>query len=180
MKIEKGNLLVAEPFMKDPNFKRTVILITEHDNEGTLGLVLNKPSIFTVNEMVQDMPKIHAQMHLGGPVGLDRLNFIHSYNDLIPDSFHVKDNLYWNGKYDALKENIINKNIASHNIKFFVGYAGWGAGQLEEEIADNSWYISHNHKMIFRNHETMWQDVMIGMGGKYKLAAFYPEDPQLN
>lgn len=178
--IKKGDVIVSEPFMKDPNFKRTVIMLTEHDKDGSLGLVLNKPSIFTVNEMIQDLPLIHSQMYLGGPVGLDRLNFLHSYGDLIPNSHFIAENLYWNGNYDVLKKLIIQKEIAPHNIKFFVGYAGWGAGQLEEEMNENSWYISKNYKKIFRDHDAMWSDVLIRMGGKYKLAAFYPEDPSLN
>ena len=76
--LQKGDLLVAEPFMKDPSFKRTVTLICEHNTEGTLGLVLSRPSIFRVNEMIPNFPAFQSTVFYGGPVGLDRLNFIHS------------------------------------------------------------------------------------------------------
>jgi putative transcriptional regulator len=101
--IQKGDLLVAEPFMKDPSFKRTVTLICEHNTEGTLGLVLSRPSIFRVNEMIPNFPAFQSTVFYGGPVGLDRLNFIHSYGDIIQGSMHIKDNLYWNGDFEQLK-----------------------------------------------------------------------------
>ena len=122
--IEKGDLLVAEPFMKDPSFKRTVTLICEHNTEGSIGLVLNRPSIFRVNEMIPNFPAFQSTVYYGGPVGMDRLNYIHSYGDLISDSIHIKDNLYWNGNFEQLKTLIKDRQILPHNIKFFAGYAG--------------------------------------------------------
>lgn len=178
--IKKGDALIAEPFMEDPNFKRTVILLTEHDKDGSFGLVLNRPSIFSVNEMLPDFPKFSAHMYLGGPVGLDRLNFLHSYGDIIPKSHHVKDNIYWNGDYDALKLAITERKILPHNIKFFVGYAGWGPEQIEEEMVDNSWIISKGYRHIFRSAESMWKDALQKMGGKYAIIANFPEDASLN
>lgn len=178
--IKTGDILIAEPFMKDPNFKRTVILLTEHNKEGSFGLVLNKPSVFSVNEMLHNFPKIRAQMYLGGPVGIDRLNFLHAYGELIPNSMHVIDNLYWNGDYDALKEGISNRTILPHNVKFFIGYSGWGPEQIDDEMEENSWIVSRGYRPIFRNPDQMWQDILSKMGGKYKLMSNYPEDPSLN
>lgn len=178
--IEKGDLLVAEPFMKDPNFKRTVTLICEHDEEGTIGLVLSRPSIFRVNEMIPDFPAFQGTVFYGGPIGMDRLNFIHSYGDVIKDSFHIKDNLYWNGNFEQLKELIRAKEIMPHNIRFFAGYAGWGVGQLEEEMQDNSWIVSKNYPEIFKMSEYMWHDVLVKMGGSNRLLSTFPEDPILN
>ena len=114
--IQKGDLLVAEPFMKDPSFKRTVTLICEHNTEGTLGLVLSRPSIFRVNEMIPNFPAFQSTVFYGGPVGLDRLNFIHSYGDIIQGSMHIKDNLYWNGDFEQLKMLIKDRQILPHNI----------------------------------------------------------------
>lgn len=109
---------MAEPFMKDPSFKRTVTLICEHNTEGTLGLVLSRPSIFRVNEMIPNFPAFQSTVFYGGPVGLDRLNFIHSYGDIIQGSMHIKDNLYWNGDFEQLKMLIKERQILPHNIKF--------------------------------------------------------------
>lgn len=178
--IMQGDVLVAEPFMKDPNFKRTVVYLTEHNEQGSFGLVLNRPSIFSVNEMLNDFPKIRAHMYLGGPVGLDRLNFLHAYGELIPNSHHVRGNIYWNGDYDALKAGILAEKILPHNIKFFVGYAGWGPEQIDDEMEENSWIVSKNYQTIFRNAEFMWKDVLLKMGGEYKQIANYPEDPSFN
>ena len=178
--IEKGDLLVAEPFMKDPNFKRSVTLICEYDKEGAIGLVLNRPSIFRINEMIPNFPAFQGDVYYGGPIGMDRLNFIHSYGDIIPNAFHIKDNLYWNGDFEQLKTLIRSKKIVPHNIRFFAGYAGWGAGQLEEEMQENSWIVSKNYPEIFKMSEYMWNDVLVKMGGKNKLISTFPEDPLLN
>ncbi|MCC6584892.1 MAG: YqgE/AlgH family protein [Chitinophagales bacterium] len=178
--IEKGDLLVAEPFMKDPSFKRTVTLICEHNTEGSIGLVLNRPSIFRVNEMIPNFPAFQSTVYYGGPVGMDRLNYIHSYGDLVSDSIHIKDNLYWNGNFEQLKTLIKERQILPHNIKFFAGYAGWEGGQLNEEMQDNSWIVSKDYPEIFKMSEYMWHDVLIKMGGKNKLLSTFPEDPILN
>lgn len=180
LNIEKGDLLVAEPFMQDPNFKRTVTLICEHDKEGSIGIVLSRPTIFKVNEIIQNFPAFQAPVYNGGPIGLDRINYIHAYGDIIQDSFHIKDNLYWNGNYEQLKELIKQKKIMPQNIRFFIGYAGWGTGQLAEEMQSNSWIISKNYPEIFKMSEFMWHDVLVSMGGKHKLMATFPEDPNLN
>lgn len=178
--IQRGDLLLAEPFMQDPNFKRSVIYLTEHNAEGSFGLVLNKPSLFTVNQMLPDFPKFRAHMYLGGPVGLDRLNFLHSYGDIIPKSHHIKENIWWNGDYDALKAAVATQQIMPHNIKFFIGYAGWGPEQIDDEMDEKSWIVSKGYDRIFQNAQFMWKDVLIKMGGEYKIMANYPEDPSLN
>jgi putative transcriptional regulator len=178
--IQKGNLLVAEPFMQDPNFKRTVTLICEHEEDSTIGLVLNRPSIFRVNEMVGNFPHFESIVHYGGPVGIDHLNFLHAYGDLIPNAMHIRDNIYWNGDFEALKDLVKAKQIHPHNIRFFAGYAGWGEGQLLEEMQDESWFICEDYPEIFRMSEFMWQEVLNKMGGKHKLIATFPENPQMN
>ena len=178
--VEKGDLLIAEPFMKDPSFKRTVTLVCEHNADGTIGLVLNRPSIFRINEMIPDFPAFQGMVHYGGPVGMDRLNFIHAYGDLIENSFQIKDNICWNGNFEQLKQLIREKKIMPHNIRFFAGYAGWDAGQLNEEMQDESWIVSKDYPEVFKMSEYMWQEVLQKMGGKNKLIAAFPEDPTLN
>ncbi len=178
--LEKGDLLIAEPFMKDPNFKRTVTLICEHHNEGTLGLVLNRPSIFKINEMIPNFPSFKGDVYYGGPIGLDRLNYLHAYGDILEGSFHIKDNIYWNGNFEQLKELIKEKIILPQNINFFAGYAGWEADQLQEEMQDESWIVCKDHPELFKMSTYMWQEVLVKMGGKNKLISTFPEDPLLN
>lgn len=179
-KIKKGTLLLAEPFMQDEHFSRTVILITEHNENGTLGLILNKPTIFKVNQMIGNFPHINAFMHFGGPIDPERLNFIHAYPDLIPNSFEISENIYWNGDYETLKENIMQKKILPHNILFFTGYSGWEYNQLRDEMEENSWIVCNEFQSIFRTSEFMWKEILQKMGGINKLIAEYPVSPDLN
>jgi putative transcriptional regulator len=178
--IQKGTLLLAEPFMEDEVFKRAVILICEHSTDGTIGLILNKPTIFKINQIVGNFPHIDAFMHNGGPVENDRLNFLHAYSDIISTAYHIKNNVYWNGNFEELQSNIKQKKILPHNILFFSGYAAWDYKQLEEEVKGNSWIICNIDYPIFKNSEYMWKDILQKMGGKYKLFAEYPENPNWN
>jgi putative transcriptional regulator len=175
-----GELLVAEPFMEDENFKRSVILVTEHDKEGTLGLILNKPSMFRVNEVIPSFTKKNIPLFIGGPVGMDRVNYIHAYGDMVPKSIPISENLYWNGDFEIVKKLINDNIILPHNIKFFIGYSSWDSDQFVMEMKENSWFISKNNEEIFRNHEYMWKRTLIQMGGKYKLFSDFPENPKLN
>ncbi len=178
--IKKGSLLLSEPFMEDPNFKRTVILITEHDKDGTLGLILNRPTIFTVNQMIGNFPHISAFMNYGGPIDPERLNFLHAYPDLISEGFEIIPNVYWNGNFEELKENVKAKKVLPQNILFFSGYAGWEYEQLKEEIKENSWIICNNYKDIFKANKYMWKEILHEMGGENKLIAEFPTHPSLN
>ncbi|MCB9033981.1 MAG: YqgE/AlgH family protein [Chitinophagales bacterium] len=178
--INKGDLLLAEPFMYDQHFKRTVTLICEHNEQGSIGLVLNRPSIFKINQMIENFPSFNALMYYGGPVGLDQMNYLHCYGDLIPNSTPIADNIFWNGDYEVLKQLIKNKQIHPHNIKFFIGYAGWDKNQLQEEMKEESWIVCKDYHQIYKMSEYMWQDVLTHMGGKYKLMTNFPENPQLN
>jgi len=178
--IKKGTLLLSEPFMDDPNFKRTVILITEHAKDGTLGLILNRPTIFTVNQMIGNFPHISAFMNYGGPIDPDRLNFLHNYPDIIADAYEIIPDLYWNGNFDNLKENIKNKKIQPQNILFFSGYAGWEYEQLREEMNDNSWIVCNEYDGVLKAHKYMWKEILQKMGGINKLIAEYPTNPSFN
>jgi putative transcriptional regulator len=178
--LDKGDLLIAEPYMKDPAFKRTVTLLCEHEKDGSIGLVLNRPSIFKVNEMIPNFPHFEATVYYGGPVGMDRLNYLHAYGDLLEGSLKVTENIYWNGNFDQLKSLVKDRRVMPQNIKFFAGYAGWGDGQLAEEMQENSWIVCKDYPEIFKMSEYMWQEVLIKMGGKNKLIAQLPEDPNLN
>lgn len=179
-KIKKGTLLLAEPFMQDSCFKRSVILICEHGTEGTIGLMINKPTIFKVNQIVQNFPHIDTFIYDGGPVEKDRLNFLHAYNDLLSDAFHIHDDVFWNGNFEILKTHIKDKKILPQNILFFSGYAAWDFEQLREEVNEKSWIICNIDYPIFKANQYLWKDILQKMGGLYKLMAEYPENPSNN
>lgn len=178
----KGTLLIANPFLKDPNFVRTVIFLCEHREEGTFGFVLNKYFPKTLDELLSSLEQCKAPVYFGGPVQKDTIHFLHQYPDLIPGGEEVLENIYWGGNFESLVVNILSNNIDISKIKFFIGYSGWSAGQLDEEMKENSWLtVKATKKLVFHNDpEAIWKDSLKEMGGEYEMMINFPLDPQLN
>lgn len=181
-KPQKGSLLVAEPFLGDTNFDRTVILLTEHNDEGTVGFVINKPLELTLDEVVIGFPSFESVIYHGGPVQQDSLFFLHNKGNLIPGGEQILGDLYWGGDLEPLKEMIKLGLIDQGNIRFFLGYSGWGHGQLDMEIEEKSWLVlEHDSVNMFEDRATdMWKNILMGVGGSYPLWANSPMDPNLN
>ncbi|WP_417589991.1 YqgE/AlgH family protein [Owenweeksia hongkongensis] len=181
-KPQKGSLLVAEPFLGDTNFDRTVVLLTEHNEEGSVGFVINKPLELTLDEVVIGFPSFESRIYHGGPVQQDSLFFLHNKRNLIPGGELIKDDLYWGGDLEPLKEMIKLGLINQENIRFFLGYSGWGGGQLDLEIDEKSWLVlEHETIDMFKDTPSeMWKNIMMGVGGSYPLWANSPMDPNLN
>jgi len=182
IKPASGCFLVSEPHLPDTNFDRTVILLCKHDEEGSFGFVLNKKSNLTFNEVINEAEKIRLPVFIGGPVEQNTLNFIHS-DETIVGSELVSDNLYWGGDFDLILNWLNEKVIDGQNIRFFLGYSGWSAGQLMEEIEQNSWmvYKPSDSNIIFTTDLTMmWKTVLEEMGGRFSVYSKYPVDPRLN
>ena len=180
---KKGRLLLSEPFMGDPYFKRSVVLLTEHNNDGALGFILNKPLELTINEFIADFPEFNAQVYIGGPVQSESLFYLHSQGKFIEGSIEIVNNLWWSGNFDQLKQLIKDQQIFPHEIKFFIGYSGWDFDQLNREIEEEeSWLItnlkSENIKDL--NDSELWQNTLQKMGKKQSLLSNFPEDPSLN
>lgn len=179
----KGDLLISEPFLTDPNFSRTVILLCEHNDEGSFGFVLNKPAKIKLNELIEGVADREDYIYIGGPVQQNTLQFIHKNDRLIEGGSEVQDGIFWGGNFEQMLAMMDSKLIAPEDIKFFVGYSGWAAGQLKSELEVNSWIISRNVKIeqIFNTDvETLWKEVLNTMGGKFKIVANFPVDPRLN
>ena len=182
LKPKKGRLLIAEPFMDDPYFKRSVVLLTEHNKEGSFGLMLNKPLEIKVNDALDGFPPFNAPVFMGGPVQPDNLFYIHTQGKVIEGSVKICDNLYWSGNFQQLKQLIIDQQIFPHEIKFFIGYSGWDYQQLKNEIEDESWIISNVNSIGINelNDANLWKSTLQKMGSKYSLLSNFPEDPSLN
>lgn len=183
LKPGKGSLLISEPFLPDPNFERTVVLLCENNEEGSFGFVLNKMSVLTFEDVIEEVQGFQQPLYVGGPVQQDTLHFLHRMGDELEGSMHIVNDLYWGGNFEQLMTMINTGTISSGDFKFFIGYSGWSAGQLEEELKGNSWIVSEsaNGGQIFDQHpENMWKDVLQSMGGRYKVIANYPIDPRLN
>ncbi len=180
--IQKGNILIAEPaVLTDKSFNRAIILLTEHNQEGTIGFILNKPSPYTLNELVFEIDN-DFRVYIGGPVEQDNLYFIHTLPHLIPDSIEVSDGIFWGGNYEAVKMYLEQGMIKNNEIRFFLGYSGWSIEQLEQEIKQKTWLMTKNtYPNIFSiNDAKGWKEKLIEMGGTYRLWANAPEDPNLN
>lgn len=175
--IESGQLLLAEPFMIDPNFRRTAILLCEHDKEGSLGLILNRPVGIKITDVVAEFPYFNAEVFYGGPVHGDSLHFIHNLGDLLEDSLKVADGVWWGGDFDSLKFLISNELITPDRIRFFIGCAGWSGGQLDEEMEGNSWINVPMHaNYAFRTDPAeVWSMAMYNQGNQYEIIAEIPE-----
>lgn len=178
-----GSLLLSEPFMDDPNFKRTVILVCEQaEDSGTMGFILNKSLELKVGDALMDFDGIENSIYYGGPVAQDNLHYLHRYGNIIEDSLQIMDDIYWGGNFEQLGEMLKAGTIEQKNVKFFLGYSGWSQGQLEAEMAGNSWIVTPGKsKYVFDvTHNTLWKTVLQDLGGDYKQIVHYPEDPMLN
>lgn len=179
----KGQLLISEPFMQDPNFKRSVTLICEHgEKEGSAGLVLNRKMMLKLGETVPELSKYNFPLYMGGPVANDTLHFLHNIGEELDGSNKITEGLWWGGNFQRLKIMLEFGSISEKNIRFFIGYSGWEPGQLKMEMQEESW-ITHparaQHVFEFEP-EKLWEKVLLEKGGKYKQIINYPEDPLLN
>lgn len=177
-----GNLIVAEPFLKDRNFMRSVVLLCSHSEEGSLGLILNKKLDVTLNDLLTEMEDFPLEVYQGGPVQMDTVHYIHQYPNLFTDCQMLIDNVCWGGNFEKLTQYLKSGAIDPKMIKFFLGYSGWDKGQLESEFEESSWATATaTRKLIFDTQpKDLWKNTMISMGGDYEKMVNYPTDPQLN
>lgn len=180
----KGHILISEPFLHDAYFQRSVVLLVEHDNKGSMGFVLNKKLEVTLNKIVPELENLPTiPVYLGGPVSSNRLYFIHSLgNIIVPESEEFSKNLFVGGDFDALKQYILTGHDIEGKVKFFLGYSGWTENQLANEIEHDSWVVGESccNNILMAEDESFWKSSLSGLGGKYKTWSKYPKDPYLN
>ncbi len=178
----KGRILIAEPFLQGVYFSRSIILITDYGKEGAIGFVLNKSSEMYPDEVIEDLYNFRGELYLGGPVASDTLHFIHTLGTKIPGAVHVSGNIYWGGDFEVIKEMINSGQANSETVKFFAGYSGWSAGQLEQEIKEKSWVVSRlDQDIVFeQNIASIWRKSMSDLGDVYKTWSNFPLNPVYN
>jgi putative transcriptional regulator len=177
----QGRVLIAEPGLFDLNFKRSVVLIVEHNENGTVGFVLNRMLNYSLSDLMPDFPHFDAKISLGGPVSSKSIHFIHTLGEMIPDTIHVADNIYWGGDFEYIKSLIIANKINPNQILFFVGYSGWSKEQLDREISEKSWIVTKlNAQNIMAGDDNLWLKTVRQLGKKFRSWTLYPEDPSLN
>ena len=178
----KGQVLLSEPFMGDFYFGRSVILLAEHNSEGSFGLILNKSVRTKLSDALQDFPETNIPIFLGGPVDANRLFFIHTLGNSIEGSIQVLDGLYWGGSIESVKELALQNALNEKNIRFFLGYSGWGAHQLEGELKRNSWAITRAtpYQIFHTKPRRLWKLLTHQLGFEYQLWHKFPADPAMN
>ena len=178
----QGALLISEPFLNDSYFRRSVVLLTEHNDKGTLGFILNRPTDLKVSDAIEDFPKFDEPLYFGGPVETDSLFYIHSLGEKLPGSKEIAPGIFWSGDFEQLKFLIDTKQVNQDQVRFFVGYSGWEPKQLDSELKEKAWLMSETNKSItfFDNPKILWRSVLRDMGNEYAIISNFPEDPQLN
>lgn len=176
-----GKLLIAEPFMADPNFARAVLLICEHTAEGTVGFSLNRPTDHTLGDLLPDLQTPLLPVFQGGPVQLDTLHMLHR-NPLAFGGTEISDGVYWGGSYEALQESVSHNSYQSLDLRLFVGYSGWAAGQLDKELQEGSWIVADvNPELIFETDpDQLWRRAIESLGPEFAYMINMPVNPQLN
>lgn len=178
----KGKILISEPFLNDPNFKRTIILLTEHSEEGSIGFVLNKPTAYRIHEVIEEFPEFDALVYYGGPVQLNTLQFIYKGENIIDGSIEIVPGLYWGGSFEILRTAIENGTADPQNFRFFLGYSGWTDGQIDDELELNSWIVADTtiDNIFSVEPDKLWRDTLKGMGKKFAILASFPDNPSVN
>lgn len=176
-----GTVLVAEPMMSDLNFRRTIVLLCEHNQEGSFGLVLNEELPFALADVLSYPSAFEAPLRRGGPCEPETLHVLHTYPE-IPDCLMIAQGLYWGGDFEMIEEWLENGNLNPARIAFFIGYSGWSAGQLGRELKRNDWFMTQVQAdwVFAQDQEKMWRKVLWEMGGEFRYLANFPDDPRLN
>jgi len=186
VKPKKGSLLLAEPFLTDPYFKRAVVLLCEHNNEGSFGFVLNRFLDFELNELIDNDTFKSNIVGLGGPVNKENLFYLHAFGSQVAGSVKITDDIYFGGDFNQLKSAYkadLKSNVANKKIRFFVGYSGWDNQQLKQELAEDSWLICNkfNADDIYSlPSESLWEKIIKSFGNEYSVWLNAPYDPILN
>lgn len=180
--IKKGSILISRPSLTLDIFSRSVVLIVDHTDNGTIGFIINKSTEIPINVFVEDID-ITEVVYEGGPVDKDNIFYLHRRPDLIENSYQISEGIYWSGDFDdvnnAIKYNLFNKN----DIKFFLGYSGWSKNQLFEEIEERKeWEIINNIPIdLFTcNTNEIWKNLMKKLGGENLIWSNTPFDPSMN
>lgn len=183
-RVKSGDFILSEPFLPDPNFHRSVIYLVEHGAMGSIGFVLNQRLGMSLRDVIhkEQTEELDFPLYAGGPVGSDTLYVLHQLGDHVQESRFIARHTYWGGDFEQIKYLLINKNADYRDLKLFLGYAGWEAGQLEAEMDQGSWIVLRGvEELIFSSHEVnLWEEALRRKGGKYALLARSPKKPEWN
>ncbi len=179
---KKGRILIAEPFLHGDYFSRSVVFLVAYSEKGAVGFILNKKIDFLLQDVFRDFPEFNANVFLGGPVAADSIFFVHTLGKMLKGSIRVLGNLYWGGDFHALKNLIVNGMVKPSDINFYLGYSGWDAGQLENEIKEDSWLVTDvdEDSVLHYSKNVSWTEFVKKAGTRYSIWENYPKNPSFN
>ncbi len=175
-----GTLLISPPTVLDPNFFRAVILLCEHSSSGSFGLILNRPIDVTIDVLSGALAGYEGALCYGGPVQPDTLHFLHRLD--LPGAELVVDDVHWGGDFDSLTDLHRQNSLSENSLKLYLGYSGWGAGQLHDEIQAGGWILADaDSAAVFADSpRELWRRRLRRLGGEFAVMANFPIDPRLN
>ena len=177
-----GHLLVSAPVLSDPNFRRTVVLLCEHDPSGSFGLVLNRTLDLHLEDVLDGFGYPSPRLRYGGPVQPETLHYLHRRPDLLPGAQFLADGLFWGGDFEALRTHFAAGRLTADDARFFLGYAGWSPRQLAGELGGADWVLTpaRASDLFDETPETLWNAVMRRLGPPHAYLAHFPEDLRAN
>ena len=181
----KGSLLIANPVLPDPNFSRTVILLCNHNEQGSFGLVINRsaelkaPDLFSSIDILKSY---NEKIYIGGPVSQSMVFYLFRSSQDVGDLDEVCSGVYLGSSLETLESLYLDIDYQKENIRFYLGYSGWSGGQLDGEMKQNSWLIqSADEQIVFLDSEDlMWPTAVNSLGEEYQYLIKAPVNPQWN
>ena len=181
----KGSLLIANPVLPDPNFSRTVILLCNHNDQGSFGLVINRstqlkaPDLFSSIDILKSY---NAKVYIGGPVSQSMVFYLYRSSRDVIDLDEICSGVYLGSNLETLESLYLDIGNPGENIRFYLGYSGWSGGQLDGEMEQNSWLVQDaNEQFVFLDSENLiWPKAVNSLGEKYQYLTKTPVNPQWN
>jgi putative transcriptional regulator len=182
--LTKCMFLVAAPSLRDPNFRQSVVLLCEHGPEGALGVVVNRPTAMSISEALPQVPILEGSSHVlyaGGPVQTNQVMLLYRGDHLPENSHHVFDGVCLGGDMNMV-ERILTATGTTESFRAYLGYSGWGPGQLENELKTGSWItLPADPALLFeKDPARVWGEILLSLGEEYRLYAEMPFDPSYN
>jgi putative transcriptional regulator len=180
--IKAGDILIAKPFLQDGHFKRSVIYVCENNAEGSLGFILNKSHGMVLRDIFPHLKNGNFPLFEGGPVSPNQLFYTHTLGNKLSESQHIINDVYWGGNFFELSELIEKGEVGSEQIRFYIGYSGWGEKQLEEEMDSDMWFSksAEYHELAKTPPDDMWATELVKINAGYKAFTDFSFDPSLN
>lgn len=180
--MKAGDILIAKPFLQDGRFKRAVIYMGEHNDEGSLGFILNKPHGLLLRDIFPHLRNGNFPLFDGGPVSPNQLFYTHTLGTMLTDSLEIGDGVYWGGNFFDLSQMIEQGQVLPSQVRFYIGYSGWGKGQLPAELESGSWFTNTTayKNLITTPPAELWGVELVRINSGYRAFADYSFDPSLN